>query len=521
MKKKRMVLFSFIIVTFILIVIGSYINNYNLEVQPPSEVWSKEVRLGTALGKNAPVVLKEESKLIVAYANDKKLNLCEVDLQGEILRTKEYNLSEELVNKVLLTNSSNGYILMYNSKNGGDGYLENIRLDKELNEINRETINGTKATCQLDNNNIIVGYDDRVEIINTLESTSIVVPAQNVSMISISSTKTGFLICYMEDDSIFKSITVNEGTVSEPRLVQSIAKNSKITYKGMATSSDDENGYIIFEQYIKGDFHSSRLIEFPMSGGEAKETKPYINNSNFIINSVGAYSENGGAKFYSNFDNLYGKKEIRRGISALIMKDGKVKVEEIVTRTRGVCINPYINEEYISYLTFKEKDIYDVVIASTGDEFKAINNLPRNSEKISALSYTVEGIAYSFVYIIIIGFAWVAVGLVLSGIVTFCDYKLSVKQKKLMYVVVAAITTITKIFVIITMFYGTYAYMLPNVIAPIYIGIIICVLISCIVYSYGYYLYSNEFEGVFIAKFSLSLLIDAVLTLMVYVPLTI
>ncbi|MEG1257246.1 hypothetical protein [Clostridium sp.] len=521
MKKRGKVLFSLIIVTFILILIGSYMNNYNLEIQPPSETWSKEVSLGTALGKNAPVILKEESKIIIAYANDNKLNLCETDLHGKVSRTKEYDLTEDLVCKVLLTKSSAGYILMYNSVDGGEGYLENIILDKDLNEIKRETIRGPEVACQLDNNNLVVSYDDRIEIINTLESKSISLPAEKVNMISASTTKDGFLICYMEDDSLFKSFTFNEGIASEPILVQTIAKNSKINYKGMATSSDDENGYIMFEQHIKGEFHSCRLIEFPIAGGEAKENKPYINNSNYLINCVGAYSEKDGGKFYVNFDNVYGKKESRRGIAELIIKDGKINEIEPVTRTRGVCINPYVNEDYISYLSFNEKDIYDVVIASTREDFKSINNLPRNSEKVSAFFYTIQGIMYSFVYIIIVGFAWIAVGLVLSGIVTFLDYKFPVEQKKLMYIAVAAITTCAKIFVIIKMFYGTYAYMLPQIIAPIYIGVIICILISIIVYSYGYYLYAREFECVFIAKFSLSLLIDALLTLMVYVPLTI
>ncbi|MEW8995427.1 hypothetical protein [Clostridium sp.] len=519
MKRKKIILFSLIIVTCILILIGSYKENYNLEIQPPSKTWSKEVSIGTATTKNAPVILKEENRIIVAYENNKNLNIVATNTIGEVLQTKEYEVNEELINNVLLTKSVDGYILMLNSIVDEEGYLLKIYVDKDLNEVNRENIKGIKSTYQLDNDNIIVAYNDRLEIINTLEDSAVSIPVKTIDMLSACKNKEGFLICYMEDNSFIKAFTFNEDKVSEPILVKEIAKNNRVIYKNMSCSSDGENGYTMFEQYVKGELHSCRLFEFPIAGGEVKESKPRINESNALINAIGTYSDEEGGKFYTIVDNSYGKKESRRGIAAFVVKDGKINKVEPVTRTRGVCINPYINENYISYLSFRDEDLYDVVIASTDEEFKAVNNLPRDSEKKSAITYTIEGLMNSFAYIIVVGFPWIAIGLVLSGVVTFLDYKLSHKKKKIAYLIVAALTTCAKNFVIIKMFYVKYAYMLPSAIAPVYIGVIICTLIAVITYSYGYYSYTGEFEGIFISKFAFSLLIDALLTLMIYAPL--
>lgn len=521
MKKKKMLLIFLIIVTCILILIGNYKNNYTLEIQPPSKTWSKEVSIATATTKNAPVILKEENRILVAYDNNKNLNIVETNAVGEVLNNKQYEVNEELINNVLLTKSVDGYILMLNSIEDSEGYLLKVYIDKDLNEVSRENIKGINSIYQLDNKNIVVAYEDKLEIINTVEDKMVSIPAKNTDMLSATKNKDGFLICYMEDNSYIKAITFNEAMVSEPILVEEIANNNRVTYKNMSCSSDGENGYTMFEQYVKGELHSCRLFEFPIAGGEVKESKPRINESNELINAIGTYSDEEGGKFYSTIDNSYGKKEERRGIASFVVKDGKINKVEPVTRTRGVCINPYVNENYISYLSFRDEDLYDVVIASTDEGFKAINNLPRESEKKSALTYTIEGLMNSFVSIIIVGFPWIAIGLVLSGAVTFLDYKLSNKQKKIAYIIVATLTTCSKTFFIIKMFYVKYVYMLPPAIAPIYVGIVLCILIAAITYSYGYCTYTSEFEGIFISKFVLSLLIDALLTLMIYAPLII
>lgn len=93
------------------------------------------------------------------------------------------------------------------------------------------------------------------------------------------------------------------------------------------------------------------------------------------------------------------------------------------------------------------------------------------------------------------------------------------KKKKMLLIFLIIVTCIL---ILIGNYKNNYTLEIqPPAIAPIYVGIVLCILIAAITYSYGYCTYTSEFEGIFISKFVLSLLIDALLTLMIYAPLII
>jgi len=518
MKKKKQVLFLIIIITFILILTGSYFNNYNLLKQPPSETWSKEVQLGSGGQKNSPVIIKEKDRLLTAYEDTKKLKICETDLSGKLLRTEEYDVDEELLKNVVFTKSSDGYVLMYNSSKSGQGYLENIILDKDLKVVNRKILEGVEHTYQIDSSNIVIAYNDKIEVINTLEDKSSSVMVEDLSMITASSSKDGLLVCYLEKDEFFKAVTFKEGVASEPISVTSIVKPEKISYNNISSSTDGKYGYILVEEYVRNEYALTKLIEFPIAGGETKISTLSVDDSKYIVNTKGSYSEDGG-KFYATMSRAFGKKEVQQAIISFGIKDGQESNVEVVTRLRELCINPYIEEDYIGFLSFKEKGVYNVNIASTNEEFKSVNNVSRGSEKSRALFYMLEGVMISISYIIIMGFRWIIPVLVVGGAVTFIDYSFSEKKKKIVYIILSAVGIALKTYVITKVFYGTYVYMLPNVLAPVAIGIAISLLIGVIVYGYGYFVYIDDFEGIFIGKFSIFMLMDALLSLMVFVPL--
>ncbi|MEG1257247.1 hypothetical protein [Clostridium sp.] len=518
MRKKKQALLLIVVITFIFILTGSYFNNYNLLKQPPSETWSKEVQLGSGGQKNSPVIIKETERLLTAYEDTKKLKICETDLNGKILRTEEYEVNEELLKNVVFTKSSDGYILMYNSSKSGQGYLENIILDKDLNVVNRKIVEGVEHTYQIDSSNIVISYNDKIEVVNTLEDKSSSVMVEELSMVTASASKDGLLVCYLEKDEFFKAVTFKDGIASKPILVTSIVKPEKISYNNMSSSTDGKYGYILIEEYVRNEYALTKLMEFPIDGGETKISTLSVDDSKYIVNTKGSYSEDGG-KFYATMSRAFGKKEVQQAIISFVIKDGQASNIEVVTRLRELCIHPYSDEDYIGFLSFKEENVYNVNIASTNQEFKVENNVSRGTEKRTALFYMLEGVMVSVSYIIILGFRWIIPVLVIGGAVTFIDYSFSEKKKKIVYVILSAVGIIAKTYVIVNMFYGTYVSMLPNVIAPIAIGISICLLIGGIVYGYGYFVYVDDFEGIFIGKFSIFMLMDALLSLMVFVPL--
>ncbi|WP_346940426.1 hypothetical protein [uncultured Clostridium sp.] len=519
MNKKRMLFISTIIV-FLIILIGNFFNNYNLLKQPPSEKWSKEVKIGSGLGKNTPLIIKEENRLLVAYEDTKKIKICETDLNGKEIKTTEYAVEEELLKNLIFTKTDNGYDLIYNSSKSSIDYLERLVLDEGLNLVKKETEEGITFTEQIDSENIVLAYKDKIKVVNTVSNENVEIPVENLRMITANKSKDGLLVCYLEGEQLFKAFTVKDGKASEPFLVKKIIKADKITYGAMSLSSDGENGYLLIEQYVRNEYSSTEVMQFPINGGEGQISTLVVDKSKYIVNTKGSYSENG-AKFYATMGVAFGKKEFQKAIVSFEIKNGEVSNVEKLTRLRELCIHPYNDEDYIAFLSFEKEGLYDVNIASSNAEFKDANNGPRRDEMVRSLGFVVEGFMFSISYIIIIGFRWIVPALVLTGIVSFFDYKFDDKKKRYMYIILAAITVIMKTYTINKIFYMQYSHMLPTILAPTFVGILISFLIGLVAYVYGYFVYIDDLESIFLGKFSIFMLIDALLTLMVFVPLII
>jgi hypothetical protein len=517
---KKKILFTSIIVVFLMILIGNYLNNYNLLKQPPSEKWSKEVKIGSGSGKNTPVIIKEENRLLVAYEDTKKIKICETDLNGKEIKTKEYDIEEELLKNLIFTKTDKGYTLIYNSTKSSIGYLEKLILDEELNLVKKEVEEGIIFTEQIDSKNIVLAYKNKIKVVNTVSNENVEVPVENLSMLTANKSKEGLLVCYLEGEKSFKGFSVKDGKASEPFLIKEIIKTDKITYGAMSLSSDVENGYLLIEKYDRNEYFATEVMEFPISGGEGKISTLLVDNSKYIVNTKGAYSENG-AKFYATMAVPFGKKEFQKAIVSFEIKNGKASNSEKLTRLRELCIHPYNNEDYIAFLSFEKEGLYSVNIASSNEEFKDANNGPRKDERLRSLGYVVEGFMFSVSYIIIIGFRWIIPSLVIVGVVSFIDYKFDDKKKRYMYIILAAIVVIMKTYTINKAFYMQYSHMLPRILAPSFVGILINLLIGLVVYGYGYMVYTDDFESIFLGKFSIFMLIDALLTLMIFVPLII
>ncbi len=373
--------------------------------------------------------------------------------------------------------------------------------------VKREIEEGITFTEQIDSKNIVLAYKDKIKLVNTVSNENIEVPVENLNMLTANKSKDELLICYLEKEKLFKGFTVKGGKVSKPFLIKEMIKTDKITYGAMSLSSDAENGYLLVEKYDRNEYFATEVMEFPISGGEGQVSKLAVDKSSYVINTKGAYSENG-ARFYATMGVPFGKKEFQKAIVSFEIKNGEVSSSEKITRLRELCIHPYNDEEYIAFLSFEKDGLYSVNIASSNERFRS-------------LGYVVEGFMYSVSYIIIIGFRWIVPGLVIAGAVSFMDYKFDDKKKRYMYIILATIVVVMKICTINKAFYVQYSHMLPTILAPSFVGILINSLIGLVVYGYGYMVYTDDFESIFLGKFSIFMLIDALFTLMIFVPLII
>lgn len=501
-----------------LVILGfHYAYNFNILKEPPSSLWSKEVKVGQGKMNTNSVLIKEENRLLVGYLDGKKLRISVSDLQGKVKEEKEYPIDEDFIKNIVFLKTKDGYTLGYNSTDNGTGYMDKLILDKDLTLMKKDKLEKVREIYQISNNNYLIAFEDRISIIDE-KAQEMSVPAKDIGMITGSKTKTGFLVCYLEGKDTFKFTTVENGKVAEPKTAISLNKADSVSYNKISCSTDGVNGYILLEEAVKGEFSGSKGIEFKLDGSDSKFKQVYVNESDAIYDNVGMYSEDGG-KFYGTSTRPVGRKSSEPAIVSFTFKDGATKDVEYVSRLRELTLYPYVEDDYVSFISFSKNGIFDVNIASTSDKFKEVNNGTRETERTGALWLTLEGLLYSISFIFVYGLRWIFPIGIVAGVYSFFDYSYSEKRKLRGFLMLSAFGIILKTSSILKISYTDYIASLPEPLAYKGVGILICAIIGILSYVFGYLLFKRDTEEMIIIKFSIALIIDTILTLAVFVPL--
>lgn len=504
-------------VLLVFILIFNYIININIYEKPPSDKWSKEVKIGEGKIRNNPVLINDGNKIIVGYENGNQLCLVETDQVGKKLKEKSYEVNEDFIMDITLVKSKDGYLFNFRSTEKSIGYIGTLVLDKDLNKIDERKITNVNAMYQLEDNLLLISYDDRLELINTETSYKTFINIGKLNMISAVKNKDGYFVSLLQDERNFKAIYIKDNKFKEIKDVIKIERRDGLTYTNLACSQDDKYGYILLEQRYKSEFMGTRVIQFDLNGDEANLKELKVNNSKYIYNNIGIYSEEG-ARFLATTERIFGGKDIQENIVDYVIKDGEVKYFDYATRLRNLCIYPYINDEMMTFISFNEDDKYNVNLASTKEDFKKVNNIPRSSEYITSFITMLQGILYALAYIFVYGLRWIIPSLVLVGVTSFFDYSINTSKRLKLFICIGIVSTILKTINIISVVYTKYSYAIPDVIASKFIGIVICVIISFFSYALGYEIYKKDLDNVTMIPFSIGLLIDTILTLLIFVP---
>ncbi|MBS5824132.1 MAG: hypothetical protein KID00_09785 [Clostridium argentinense] len=505
-------------VILISILIFNYTINVNIYKKPPSDMWSKEVKIGKGKIRNNPVIINDGDKIIVGYDNENKLCLVETDKIGKKLRENSYEVDEDFIMDTTLVKSKDGYLFNFRSTEKSIGYIGTLVLDKDLNKIDERKITNVNAMHQLEDNLLLISYNDRLELVNTETSYKTSIDIEKLNMISAVKSKDGYLVTLLQDERNFKAIYIKDNKFSEIRDVITIERRDGLTYTNLACSQDDKYGYILLEQRYKSEFMGTRIIQFDLNGDEVNLKELKVNNSKYVYDNIGIYSEEG-ARFLATTERIFGTKDIQENIVDYTIKDGEVKSFNYATRLRNLCVYPYVNDEMMAFISFAEDGKYNVNLASMNDEFKKVNNVSRTSEYTTAFIVMLQGVLYAVAYIFVYGLRWILPSLVLVGLISFFDYSISASKRLKLFMVNGIISTIMKTTNIVSVVYTKYDYAVPDIIASKFIGIVICIIISLFSYVLGYEIYKKDLDNVTMIPFSISLLIDTVLTLLIFVPI--
>lgn len=519
-KKSRYISLLVIAILFLGIVCFNYKQNKKIYNQPPSNKWSKEVIIGNGTINNAPKVIKEEDRIIIGYDNLNKFKISVTDNLGKKILEKVYEFNEEFILNTALTKTSNGYLFLYNSTKSGQPYMGKIYLDKNFEKIEEKVEDGVTNIVQLDDNLVIISNEDKLTIRNTEKENDInaeKMNAKNASNIVSCKLKDKYMIAFIENKCNFKSIFVENGKFKDGKDVFKTSNILTVNYENLACSSDGEYGYVMMEENVKGQYTGTKMIKFKLNGNEEPKVSTLkVNEYKEVHNNIGAYSEEG-ARFIGTIPIEKKDGYRQETIVDYIIKNGEVKSFENVSRLREMCIFPYINDDTIVYASFDKNYNYNINLARDNDEFKEKNNQPMKFESKLAFNHTIEQLAYSLSYILIIATKWVIPALFLGAVISFFDYKFRLKGKIILFMGSGVIAAVLKTIEIYKLIY-IKGIILPNLIAIPSLGILVCIAISLISYLIGINRYRYDEDSSFIVNFGIGLMIDTILTLVMFTP---
>lgn len=513
--KKKMYIISFIII-FLLILGFQYKVEYDIRSQTPSDKWSKEVSIAKADVYTYPKILKNDKNNIVAFNDGDKIQIVVTDDLGKKIKAKTFETKAGLIKEVNLLKGQGFFYLSWRIYEDGVNSLKTMKLDKELNEVEQSKAENITETYQIGEKILIVGYKDKIELLDMANNSKLNLNIKGATLFSGVETEKGCMFTYSNGEEGFRYVTVEGGVASIPKLAGVFNKTGNMAFLRSATSSDGENGYLLVEYSVQGEVVGTRVLRFAFDGSGEKLSELYINNSKDVYNAVGAYSKEG-ARFFATTERIFGTKDWQKSIVDFTLEGDKVASYTYASRLAKLTTYPAISGDTIVYCGYNKPGEFGVYLAAQNDEFKKINNVHLPIEKTQATLNTLQGFIYSLVYIIY-PIKWIMPITLIIAIMSFLSYSFSDKKKKLYFSLICLASGALKVAVVLSNSYGDNLYLLPQVLAHKWVGILISIGISAICYSFGYKRYKEDLEGMPISSFFLALTLDAMLTMMIFVP---
>ncbi|MCB2291249.1 hypothetical protein LGK97_16090 [Clostridium sp. CS001] len=513
--KKRVYVISFIMI-FLLILGFQYKVDYDIRSQAPSDKWSKEVVIAKADVYTSPKILKSDKNNIIAFNDGDKLKVVIADDLGKKVKEKSFETKAGLIKEVNLLKGQGFFYLSFSFYENGANILKTIKLDKELNEVEQTKTENVTETYQVGEEILIVGHKDKVEVLDMSKNSKLNLNIKGATLFSGVKIEKGFMITYCNGEEGFSYITVENGVASTPKIAGVLNKSGAMTFMRTSTSSDAENGYVLVEYSVQGEFVGTRVLRFALDGSSKEASELYINENKIVYNILGTYSKEG-ARFFATTERVFGKKDWQKSIVEFILKGDKVASYNFASRLARLTIYPAVAEDTIVYCSYNKENEYGIYMGSQNEQFKKVNNVHLPIEKEQAVLNTLQGFMYSLVYIVY-PIKWVMPIVLIIAIQTFFSYSFTEEKKKLYFIITCIVSTALKVSVVLSNSYGDKLYLLPQVLVYKWVGILISIVISGICYSFGYKRYKEDLEGMPISSFFIALTLDAMLTMMIYVP---
>lgn len=504
-------------IIFIIILGVQFRSNYILETSPPSKEWSKEYKISDGKISSFPKIIKIGDKNIAAHDDGEKIKILILDNEGKIKNQTVINAEDRMIRDFnLLHDGKNIYANWIITENGSK-IMKSVTMDLNLKEIKREQILGVEESSQIDDSTYMEAFKDKINIINLKDNKTYSVNAKTPGYLAGTKTDEGYFITYMDKSQVFNYFTIYNGAVSDVKEAGAMTKSTMDSFGETAVGLDKENAYILVETRSKGAFGNVKCFTFKLDEQDYKINDLKVKSSRYLYSPIGV-SSGDKARFIAGSERKFGKKDEQYDVVDFSIKNGEIVEAEYLSRTKGTTMLPAIGDGIALFCDFAGDDNYKVYLTSQNEDFKKIVNGIKGFEVKNAIARTINGIISSVLYIFVIGARWILLGGVFVAIFTFISYSMQPRRKKIIFILIYLASQALKIYMIYDIFYRDYAGIINGWLASPYAGIFIQSALGALTLGYAYGQYRNDLESMPVINYTKGMAIDAVLTLMIFVP---
>ncbi|MEG0774144.1 hypothetical protein [Clostridium sp.] len=514
----------------LLIILGyHYKLNYNSSIQPPSEKWAKEVLIAEGNIKGFSSITKYNDNYIVAFNEGENIKVISVDSVGKVIKQVSLSTNTEFPQNINVFENDGKILLSYFVIGSESGELQIVALDENLSTLDNTVIQGPKDYIKVNDNVLGAVYKEKIDLINLSENKVTTVETGGDTAL-VSSVEYGNKYCIIYSN-IFGNLNyffMEDGVISDMKSAGGISEYSKVKFRSMISIIDKDIVTNLIEYVFNSDYIGYKYISFSLESGEAigrgefpikfeGVEKGYIyNGSGISIATPAPYKDESGKLLIST------ARDVAKGKSQTDILEMKIEnklgvMMDTVSRTKSVSINPAVYKDTLVFLDPIKKDYGKLYITSTRNDFKEYNNKIRNDEKVQALIENIEGLLFSFAYVVTYGMIWIIPAISLFSILSLLEYRYSYTVRKSIFIIAYMLTTILKIFVVRNLSFVRFQSFIPTHFT-FTIGMAAMSIISLVCLLYGYVNYKDDLEkNVMALSYSKPIFIDSFLTLALFV----
>jgi uncharacterized membrane protein len=503
MKKGLKILLGVILLMAIMLV---YYNYYSYSTKPPSEKWSKEVKISSGVVKSNVKVLKFNGNYIIAHDDGTAIKVIETDITGKVLKENKIETGR-FMNYITVFTDGDNLLISYVEPNSDSGTLYTITLNSDFKEVKCEETKDVIKVQQIDDEMLLVVYSTKMEIINLKTGVKTV---ENVSTKLVSGSKTSdgsYIICYKVNEKLL-GIKIKDHQIVERYNIGELMLISGTAITSISSSSDETHIYVLIEIFDKGIYGNMKMMSYDKSSKNSTIKQLSIDNKSYLYNAVVVESSDSSAEFLMDVNNNF--------------LDVKFRNNEIVevhkaTRMRNNALNIAINGNEIVFIDGGK--LNDVYLASKDEKFKQVNNGNRKEEAKEAFSISIGHIINDIIMAPFYAFFPLIISVIPMMLIAFIFFDSRHKKKRRVVLIFSYIMLILlKLWKGYETCFQTYPGSLPELINNPAIIMVVMLLISSICMYLTYEKFEKDENGIDIWTFLKYALLDILISTMVYLP---